>query len=154
MTTSISPLVQAPPAREDDVLLVHTRPYLETVRREIAAGATMLSTGDTALSPGSWEAALAAAGTVIAAVDAVMRGDAANAFCAVRPVAIQEMQKRGLKVVDVDEATRNAWQTESERAYPQLRGRYCPGDVFDMVLKLRDEYRKGAASAPSPAVKS
>lgn len=69
-------------------------------------------------------------------------------------VAIQEMQKRGLKVVDLDEATRKAWQTESERAYPQLRGRYCPGDVFDTVLRLRDEYRKSAASAPGPATKS
>ena len=62
-------------------------------------------------------------------------------------VAIQEMQKRGLKVVDVDEATRKAWQTEAERAYPQLKGRYCPADLFDTVVKLRDEFRK----TPKPA---
>ena len=40
---------------------------------------------DTILSPGSGEAALRAAGAVAAAVDAVMAGEAANAFCAVRP---------------------------------------------------------------------
>jgi acetoin utilization deacetylase AcuC-like enzyme len=40
---------------------------------------------DTVLSPGSGEAALRAAGAVCAAVDAVMAGEATNAFCAVRP---------------------------------------------------------------------
>jgi acetoin utilization deacetylase AcuC-like enzyme len=89
-------IVEAPPAREEDVLLVHTRPYLETVRREIAEGGTLLSTGDTALSPGSWAAALAAAGTVVAAVDAVMRADAASAFCAVRPPGHHASAARGM----------------------------------------------------------
>jgi acetoin utilization deacetylase AcuC-like enzyme len=37
------------------------------------------------MSPGSGEAALRAAGAVCAAVDAVAKGDASNAFCAVRP---------------------------------------------------------------------
>ena len=40
---------------------------------------------DTFLSPGSGEAALRAAGALCAAVDGVMAGEGANAFCAVRP---------------------------------------------------------------------
>ncbi len=40
---------------------------------------------DTILSPGSGEAALRAAGAAVAAVDAVVAGEARNAFCAVRP---------------------------------------------------------------------
>jgi len=40
---------------------------------------------DTVISPGSGEAALRAAGAVVAAVDAVCAGEAKNAFCAVRP---------------------------------------------------------------------
>jgi acetoin utilization deacetylase AcuC-like enzyme len=40
---------------------------------------------DTVLSAGSGEAALRAVGAVCAAVDAVMDGEATNAFCAVRP---------------------------------------------------------------------
>lgn len=40
---------------------------------------------DTAMSAGSAEAALRAAGAGIAAVDGVMRGEFQNAFCAVRP---------------------------------------------------------------------
>ena len=40
---------------------------------------------DTMMSPASGEAALRAAGAVVAAVDAVIAGEADNAFCAVRP---------------------------------------------------------------------
>lgn len=40
---------------------------------------------DTLVSPGSREAALRAVGAVVAAVDAVVAGEVANAFCAVRP---------------------------------------------------------------------
>jgi TRAP-type C4-dicarboxylate transport system substrate-binding protein len=57
-------------------------------------------------------------------------------------VAIQEMQKRGLKVVDVDAATLRSWHAEAEGAYPKLRGRYCPADLFDTVVRVRDEHRK------------
>ena len=40
---------------------------------------------DTALSPASGEAALHAVGAMIAAVDAVVAGEANTAFCAIRP---------------------------------------------------------------------
>ncbi len=56
-------------------------------------------------------------------------------------LAVVEMQKRGLQVIEVDEATRRGWQAEAEKAYPKLRGSYCPADVFDEVKALRDAYR-------------
>jgi TRAP-type C4-dicarboxylate transport system substrate-binding protein len=59
-------------------------------------------------------------------------------------VAVVEMQKRGLKVLELDAATRRAWQMEAEKTYPKLRGTYCPADVFDEVRRLRDEYRTNA----------
>jgi TRAP-type C4-dicarboxylate transport system substrate-binding protein len=59
-------------------------------------------------------------------------------------VAVVEMQKRGLKVLEVDAATRRAWQVEAEKTYPKLRGTYCPADVFDEVRRLRDAYRANA----------
>ena len=59
-------------------------------------------------------------------------------------VAVVEMQKRGLKVIEVDAATRREWQTEAEKAYPKLRGEYCPADVFDEVKARRDAYRAKA----------
>ncbi len=59
-------------------------------------------------------------------------------------VALVEMQKRGLKVLDLDAATRRTWQAEAEKTYPKLRGTYCPADVFDQVKTLRDAYRAKA----------
>ncbi len=84
------------PATEDQILLVHTPEYLSTVRAEVAAGRRTLSTGDTELSSGSLAAAFAAAGTVVSAVDAVMRGRARYAFCAVRPPGHHASQGRGM----------------------------------------------------------
>ena len=84
------------PATDDDILLVHTSEYLKTVRAEVAAGRRTLSTGDTELSPGSLAAALAAAGTVVSAVDAVMSGRTRTAFCAVRPPGHHASQGRGM----------------------------------------------------------
>jgi TRAP-type C4-dicarboxylate transport system substrate-binding protein len=59
--------------------------------------------------------------------------------------AIPEMQKRGLNVVDVDEATLAGWLAEAEVAYPKLRGSYVAGDLFDEVKRLRDGYRRRGA---------
>ncbi|MGQ9635309.1 MAG: TRAP transporter substrate-binding protein [Bryobacteraceae bacterium] len=55
--------------------------------------------------------------------------------------AIGEMQKRGLNVVKLDAAARADWQREAESAYPKLRGRVIPEDLFDEVVRLRNEYR-------------
>ena len=55
--------------------------------------------------------------------------------------AIAEMAKRGLSVIEPTDATLTAWHSEVEGAYPSLRGDYCPADLFDEVLRLRDEYR-------------
>ena len=84
------------PATDEHVLLVHTPEYVKKVHTEIAAGRRTLSTGDTELSPGSLAAALAAAGTVVSAVDAVMSGGTRTAFCAVRPPGHHASQSRGM----------------------------------------------------------
>jgi acetoin utilization deacetylase AcuC-like enzyme len=84
------------PATEDELLLVHTPGYVNQVRSDIAAGRRTLSTGDTELSSGSFTAALAAAGAVIAAVNGVMRGSIRNAFCVVRPPGHHASASRGM----------------------------------------------------------
>ncbi len=78
------------PLRDDveaQIKLAHPAAYLEELRR-VATGpinGTRHIDADTVISAGSWEAALRAVGAGLHAVDAVMTGRAANAFCQVRP---------------------------------------------------------------------
>jgi acetoin utilization deacetylase AcuC-like enzyme len=77
--------VQVRVATEDEIALVHAHGYITKAKREIAAGAHELSTGDTDVGPRSFDVAVRAVGGVLNAVDVVAAGKAANAFCAVRP---------------------------------------------------------------------
>lgn len=83
-------------ATEDEIALCHGRRYIEIARREIQAGVQELSTGDTAVSPHSWDVALAATGGILNAVDAVMEGRAGNAFCVVRPPGHHARPNQGM----------------------------------------------------------
>ncbi len=75
----------APRAELAQIARVHPMSYVERVLAAVPAQGIVHLDGDTAVSPGSGEAALRAAGAVCAAVDAVVGGEARNAFCAVRP---------------------------------------------------------------------
>ncbi|HEX3808410.1 MAG TPA: histone deacetylase family protein [Rhizomicrobium sp.] len=81
--------ISAPSASREALARVHSQHHVDSilVRHAAQAAASGLATidPDTVMSPGSAEAALRAAGAVIEAVDRVMAGEAANAFCAVRP---------------------------------------------------------------------
>jgi acetoin utilization deacetylase AcuC-like enzyme len=75
----------APLAEMDQLLRVHPRPYIEMLEASSPAHGIHHLDPDTAMSPGTWQAALRAAGAGVMATDIVMRGEAPNAFCAVRP---------------------------------------------------------------------
>ncbi len=72
-------------ATEEELAWCHDPDYIAQVRHEIQSGMTQVSTGDTAISFRSYEVAQYAVGAVFRAVDAVLGGEARNAFCAVRP---------------------------------------------------------------------
>lgn len=75
----------APLADETEVLRCHPARYLDRVKQAIPAQGWAQLDGDTYLSPGSLTAALRGVGGACAAVDAVLAGQAANAFVACRP---------------------------------------------------------------------
>jgi acetoin utilization deacetylase AcuC-like enzyme len=64
---------------------VHTARYVDGVLRAEPASGHVRLDPDTVMSPGSGEAALRAGGAAVAAVDALIGGEADNAFCALRP---------------------------------------------------------------------
>ena len=76
---------EAPEAEIEQIARVHPSGYIDGVLEAVPDDGYAGLDADTVVSPGSRDAALRAAGGVCAAVDAVMSGQARNAFCAVRP---------------------------------------------------------------------
>ena len=64
----------------EDLALFHTADYIERVNRMSVTGVGYLDHGDTPVFPGVYEAASDVVGSTLAAVDAVMAGDARRAF--------------------------------------------------------------------------
>jgi acetoin utilization deacetylase AcuC-like enzyme len=77
--------VEAPRATREQLLRVHTAEHVDRILGIHPESDTVRLDEDTLMSPASAEAGLRAAGALVAAVDAVMRGTATRAFCAVRP---------------------------------------------------------------------
>ncbi len=75
--------VEARPADESEIRLVHTPEHVAELARIAGRGGWI--DGDTYFSPHTWDAARAAAGATIDVTRAVLRGDAARGFAAVRP---------------------------------------------------------------------
>lgn len=84
------------PASPEEIGLVHKPLYIQWVEEVVKRGETILDSGDTVVSMGSYEAARLAAGGVIAAVDAVMEGKVRNCFCAVRPPGHHALYDRAM----------------------------------------------------------
>jgi len=61
--------------------------------------------------------------------------------------AVAAMRKRGLVVHELDGPTEALWVRAAEDAWPQIRGRIVPADLFDEVKALLADYRKGGDKA-------
>jgi acetoin utilization deacetylase AcuC-like enzyme len=72
------------PATREELLRVHPATLVDALERFIADGGGSID-GDTSVSPGSWDAALLAAGSGLDLVERLERGEGEAGFCAVRP---------------------------------------------------------------------
>ena len=75
---------------------VHSPDYIERAKRSCDNGAGYLDSPDVPISGRSYEAAVMAAGGMLAAVDAVTGKKVANAFCAVRPPGHHSLENRAM----------------------------------------------------------
>ena len=62
--------------------------------------------------------------------------------------AVEAMKKRGLKVQPITPEIEAEWRAMAERAYPLIRGKMVPAELFDEVQQLLQEYRAGQARVP------
>lgn len=76
---------EAPLADRAEVLRCHPARYFDRVEASIPTSGTIALDGDTHVVTGSLEAALRGVGGCAAAIDAVIAGEVANAFVAMRP---------------------------------------------------------------------
>ncbi|MEW6120754.1 MAG: histone deacetylase family protein [Pseudomonadota bacterium] len=77
--------LEVPHATIEQLARAHTREHINSVRDATPRSGVAWLDPDTGLTLNSWNAALAAAGAVVRAVDAVMGCEAQRAFCNVRP---------------------------------------------------------------------
>lgn len=84
------------PASLERIQAIHAPRYVERVRISCETGEEYLDSPDVPISRKSYAAALMAAGGVLRAVDAVMQGEANNAFCAIRPPGHHALEDRAM----------------------------------------------------------
>ncbi|MGH2493674.1 MAG: class II histone deacetylase [Ktedonobacteraceae bacterium] len=99
LTAMMQP-IPARPATEDELAAYHTRAYIQGVREHVEGGLMTGAWGeiesDTPLSPGSFDAAVYAAGGSMNGVQAVMQGDVRNAYALLRPPGHHAMRNSAM----------------------------------------------------------
>ncbi|MFC1715914.1 histone deacetylase [Candidatus Poribacteria bacterium] len=78
------------------ITTVHSPQYVERVRKSCQDGIRYLDSPDTPISPKSYDAAVAAVGGVLSAIDEVVSGSIRNAFCAIRPPGHHALSDRAM----------------------------------------------------------
>ena len=132
------------PATEEELTRIHPRTYLEALQRAVAQGPGYIDYAPTSVTPGSYQAALNAAGATLQVAEAVARGEAQSGFALVRPpghhatptaamgfcllnnlaVAVRKVQALGFRrvmIVDFDvhhgNGTQDAFESDPDVLY-------------------------------------
>ena len=99
LTDQMLPIL-ARSATEDELTVYHTKEYIAGIRAYAAGGPSQGPWGDideeTVLGPGSFEAALYAAGGAMNAIDAVMDGKVRNVYALLRPPCHHAMSNHAM----------------------------------------------------------
>ena len=149
---------EAAPAGVEDIRRVHTQELVDTVRSAVASaqerGEQVALDGDTIASGATWDAALGAAGCVIAAARLVADGVAQTAFAAARPPGHHATADRAMGFCFFNNVAVAARWLQAERAVDRIavidwdvhHGNgtqdifYADPSVYYLSLHLADHY--------------
>lgn len=92
---------------------IHDSDYVDALLAAVPEQGLRQLDADTALGPASVDAALHAAGAVVDAVDRVIAGEFANAFCAMRPPGHHAERHKAMGFCFFGNAAAGAWQALS-----------------------------------------
>ena len=107
------------PAKLEDVEAVHDPDYLALLREHAARGGGRL-TADTPFSRRSWDAALAASGAVVAAVEQVLNGSVPSAFALTRPPGHHACPEHGMGFCLINHAAVAARRAVQQRGLERV----------------------------------
>ena len=108
------------PAEERWLTAIHRPDYLARLERLCREGPGFADSADTPVSPQSYDVAVLAAGGVLAAVDAVIEGKVANAFCAVRPPGHHALPDRAMGFCLLNNAAIAARYVQQRHKLPKV----------------------------------
>ena len=142
------------PLYAETTQLYSLTPYLCDVKWAPLVGATIISRQVWETIPAAQrDAMLAAAHKSGEAVKQDVRTQGARAIAAM--TAGQPGRKSvKLTVIRLDPAALPGWRRQTEAMYPRMRDKIVPGDLFDEVQRLRDQYRSqhpAGSAAPATA---
>ncbi|MGE3476850.1 MAG: histone deacetylase family protein [Rhodospirillaceae bacterium] len=110
----------APYATLEAMARAHAGDFVPRILDAIPDHALRQIDADTVISPGSGEAMRRAAGAVVRAVDAVAKGEADNAFCAVRPPGHHAESTRAMGFCLVNNAVVGARHARAAHGYQRV----------------------------------
>ncbi len=110
----------APDATVAQMARAHPQKFVEQILAAVPGRGYARVDPDTVLSPGSGPAIIEAAGGLIAAVDAVAKGEAHNAFCAVRPPGHHAESNRAMGFCLINNVAVGALHARAAHGYKRV----------------------------------
>ena len=110
----------APDATLEQMSRAHPKEFVEAILKAVPKSGFARVDSDTVMSPGSGPAIVEAAGALVAAVDAVAKGEVRNAFCAVRPPGHHAESQRAMGFCLINNVAVGALHARAAHGYKRI----------------------------------
>ena len=97
--------------------------------------------GITVMAEGSWSRIGQGDQEILRASAKRLEQELLEAVAAQEQASIEQMQQRGLTVVEFDDATKASFRKVADELTASWRGNMIPAEVYDMAVRERDSFR-------------